>query len=143
MIWIVNGLRQPNDKEKFIHFWRCTVPIKEKVEIWKFKGSVEKCPLLRDWAGSNTPVFFDFGEDFLLGILPKDPSEEERYIVGIERKSLIESLHRSPQKSFRSLLTNWLFSIVSSQPKRAISSSQSPQSKGANYGRGRYARRPL
>lgn len=137
MIWIVNGLRQPNDKEKFIHFWRCTVPIKEKVEIWKFKGSIEKCPLLRDWADSNAPVFFDLGEDFLLGLLPKDFSEEERYLVGIERKTLVASLHRSPEKSFKRLWIDWAFSIVNSQPKKTVS----PQAQQSNHSPSRYGRR--
>ena len=59
MLWIVNGARQPNDKEKFINLWRCSVPVKGKVEMWKLKGSFEKCPLLRDWAESSAPVFFE------------------------------------------------------------------------------------
>ncbi|MBS0656035.1 MAG: hypothetical protein JSR46_09675 [Verrucomicrobia bacterium] len=111
--------------------------------MWKLKGNFEKCPLLRDWADSNVPVFFDLGEDFLLGILPKDPSEEERYLVGIDRKVLIASLYPAPEKSFKRLWIDWIFSIVNSQPKKVVLSSQNPQSQGARYGRGRYSRRPL
>ena len=141
MIWVVNGTRQPNDKEKFINVWKCSVPVNGKVEIWRLKGSFEKCPLLRDWADSNAPVFFDFGEDMLLGILPKSTSEEERYIVGIDRNALIASLYPAQEKSFRKLLSGWIFSIVNSQPKnKGASSSQSLQAQRPNYSARRYGR---
>jgi len=139
MIWIVNGTKRPNDKAKFINSWKCSAPIKEKVEIWKLNDAFEKCPLLRDWADSNAPVFFDFGEDFLLGILPKDPSEEKRYIVGIDRSALIASFYPAQQKSFRRLMIEWAFSIMNSQPqKKTAVTLQNPQT---NYAFGRYSRR--
>lgn len=120
IIWIVNGTRRPNDKKQFINSLRFSVRITEKDYIWRLKSSYEECPLLRDWADSKAPVFFDFDEDFLLGILPKDPSTEERYLVGIDRKTLITSLHRTPEKSFQTIMTSWIFSIVRSLPKKAI-----------------------
>lgn len=142
MVWIVNGIRLPNDKEKFINSWKCSVPVKGKGEIWKLKGGFERCPLLRDWADSNAPVFFDFGENFLLGILPKDPSDEERYIVGIDRCALIESFYPAKEKNFRRLVIDWVFSIVNSQPKqKSISSAQNLEPQKINYALGRYGRR--
>jgi len=142
MIWIVNGTERPNDKAKFINAWKCSVPIKGKVEIWKLNDGFEKCPLLRDWADSSAPVFFDFGEDFLLGILPKDPSEEKRYMVGIDRSALIASFYPTQEKSFRRLIIDWAFSIVNSQPqKKTVAPSQNLQPQKVNYAFGRYSRR--
>lgn len=142
MLWIVNGTRRPNDKETFINLGKCTVPVKGKGEMWKLKGGFEKCPLLRDWGDSNAPVFFDFGENFLLGILPKDPSDEERYMVGIDRNALIESFYPAKEKSFKRFWIDWFFSIGNSQQKKkTVSSSQNPQPQQINYALGRHSRR--
>lgn len=122
IIWIVNGTRRSKDKEKFIHLWRNSVPIKGKNEIWKLQDNFEKCPLLQDWRDSNAPVFFDFREGFLLGLLPK--TEEERYIVGIDRKTLITSLSPNQKKNYQSLLYEWISSILKSNPKNSKRSSR-------------------
>lgn len=133
MIWIVDGTKQAGDKEKFINIWRNSTLVNRYEELWELKGGFEKCSLLQTWNDSSAPVFFDFGENILLGLLPKEPSGA-RYGVGINRNALIESLGPEKEKSFRTLLYRWMLLILKSQPKKEIAlSQQRPQPQKTNY----------
>lgn len=62
MMWIVDGLRRLRDSPNFSAALRTATVINLNpltVSIPTNKGA-----LLRDWSGSNVPVFFDFGDAF-------------------------------------------------------------------------------
>ncbi len=107
MIWIVDGTRRLRDKKKFIEVLEDAVPVDGKTGLRRLRPYFDECALLRDWVGSNVPVFFDFGEDILWGILPKT-IEEEAYVFKVERNALISSLRSELQiNSFEALLKDF------------------------------------
>jgi hypothetical protein len=60
MVWIVDGLRRVKDRSQFFASVRV-----DRVAIPKpltFSFALNEGALLRDWAGSRVPVFFDFGD---------------------------------------------------------------------------------
>ena len=106
MLWIVDGTRRLRDKAKFfdeIEFTNC-VDGRDDNRILKGLRST----LLCDWSVSNVPVFFDFGEDTLWCIFPKN-TEERRYLFRVERSVLLTSLVPESQLSYPldRLLSNW------------------------------------
>lgn len=95
MVWIVDGTRRSRDKDKFMD----VLEYSEKVDGNSNKRIIRhfyKCALLRDWDGSNAPVFFDFGEDVLWGFVSKT-IEDRKYVFRFERNILIASLHPAAQ----------------------------------------------
>lgn len=60
MVWVVDGLRRTRDRPRFFKALSCALVVRGKpltLSIPKVEGA-----LLRDWANSRAPVFFDFGE---------------------------------------------------------------------------------
>jgi competence protein CoiA len=60
LAWIVNGTRRKRDKPQFFEALEQGTPIGQKPLVMRV--SLDKCALLREWAGSRKPVFLDFGE---------------------------------------------------------------------------------
>ena len=52
----------------------------------------DKCVLLREWAGSHAPIFFDFGEEVLWWLFSKSPNGPV-YVAPFSRTDFIE-IHR-------------------------------------------------
>ncbi len=60
MVWIVDGLRRKRDRSQFFNALRDARFVNSKrLTLSVFS---DECALLRDWADSGVPVFFDFGE---------------------------------------------------------------------------------
>ena len=51
----------------------------------------DKCTLLREWAGSNTPIFFDLGEAELLWWLLGTSTNGLAYLTPYSRAKFIET----------------------------------------------------
>ena len=60
MIWVVDGLRRKQDRVKF--FASLGTPIGGSGKLRIFSVPSNKGALLRDWAASRVPVYFDFGD---------------------------------------------------------------------------------
>lgn len=107
MIWIVDGKKRSRDKDTFMRVWKYSKLVDGRVAFRSLQGFIGKCALLRDWGGRNVPVFFDFGEEMLLGLLPVT-KEKKVYLCSVERNVLIASLLQAPQmNSFEALMKGW------------------------------------
>lgn len=112
MIWIIDGTRRLRDKNKFFDEIEWVERINNKRDHLVLESHSDKCELLRDWSKSSAPVFFDFGEDLLWALLPKN-KEGRSYIFGVDCNILINSLNPTPQLnySFEMLFKEWTGSI--------------------------------
>jgi hypothetical protein len=69
MVWVVDRLRRVRDRPRFFEaFGRASSSSRPKASKVKDKPltyalRTDEHPLLRDWADSHSPVFFDFGDD--------------------------------------------------------------------------------
>ncbi len=105
MVWVVDGTTRSSDKGKFEEY---SEPVNGSAKVRRLRDYFDKCALLRDWSGNKAPVFFDFGEDVLWGLLPKTITIEGRYLVSIKRDLLIGLLLAGPQQcNFKTLWKGW------------------------------------
>src|SRR6266576_2715857 len=95
LIWVVDGTRRKRDRAQLIRAWNDGVP---------FRGSrlvrnafSDDCGLLREWAGSNVPIFFDLGEMEQLWWLFAKSTNAWVYLAHFPRAQFIEC-HRSPAR---------------------------------------------
>jgi competence protein CoiA len=89
LVWVVDGTRLKRAKTQFIEAWDCGKPLGsgEGVRI----VFVNECSLLREWASSQAPIFFDFGEEVLWWLIAG--STEGRVWIGkYPRAEFIEVL---------------------------------------------------
>lgn len=123
MLWIVNGKRRLRDKDKFADSWLFANSVAGKEDLRQTSGP--RCPLLRDWCENSVPVFFDFGEDILWGLLPKT-TEGKEYLFKIPKAELIAMLELATEltDSFGTLIKNhaWTVScaIAASENRRRV-----------------------
>ncbi|OEJ67734.1 competence protein CoiA [Magnetovibrio blakemorei] len=61
MVWVVDGLRRKNDLKQFAESVRYGSSIFKKPLI--VTVHLFECRLVKEWASSHVPVFFDFGEE--------------------------------------------------------------------------------
>lgn len=107
MIWIVDGTRRLRDKDTFIEVWKYSTFIDGRAELRRLHERISQCALVRDWSNRNVPVFFDFGEQVLLGLLPKT-KENKVHLCSIDRCVLAASMSlESPKDSFEYILKGW------------------------------------
>jgi competence protein CoiA len=96
VVWVVDGLRRKRDRSQFLNALKsgglvCRTPL-----TWFI--SSEACALLRDWADSRVPVFFDLGdyepgdifrsEPVLWRLDPKSP-KGWAHLVAVRRANFI------------------------------------------------------
>jgi competence protein CoiA len=111
MIWIVDGTRRLRDKDTFLDIWKYSSRVDGNADLRRLQEPFGGCALLRDWGSSNAPVFFDFGDEILLGLLPKT-KENRVHVCSIERNALITSLCCEIQtNSFEALSKRWVHLI--------------------------------
>jgi len=91
LIWVVNGKRRDRDLAQFSRAWtkgESRDPFSSKRRISSPDGA-----LLRDWARSDTHVFFDFGQDLpLWWVFPKS-DDMRAYVQHISRAQFVR-IHR-------------------------------------------------
>lgn len=100
LIWIVDGKRRTKDHQKFVEaISRAEVISNSPLCIRKINQ--HGCNLINDWADSNSPVFFDFGETIKSGdslievvwwLLPKDHNGERKYLMLEPKLRLVQRL---------------------------------------------------
>ena len=91
LIWVVDGLRQKRDKDQFLKAWGEGTPVGAQSPVRR--AFSDDCRLLQEWSGSPGPVFFDFGEDRMLGWLLAKRPQGPVYIAPFPRAEFIE-IHR-------------------------------------------------
>ena len=92
LIWVVNGTRRKRDRVQLIRAWEEGVPVGGNSLVRK--AFSDDCGLLREWAGSNAPIFFDLGETERLWWLFAKNTNGSAYFVPYPRAPFIEC-HRS------------------------------------------------
>lgn len=91
LVWVVNGLRRKRDSMRFLNAWNEGVPVMANSQVRS--AFLDSCVLLREWAGSNSPIFFDLGERQVLWWLYA--KSKMAYLGYYPRVQFIES-HRGP-----------------------------------------------
>jgi hypothetical protein len=91
LIWVVDGTRRKRDRAQFVKAWNQGVPVGGNLQLRR--AFSDGCVLLREWAGSNAPIFFDFGEVQLLWWLLARSADGPTYLAPYSRATFIES-HR-------------------------------------------------
>jgi hypothetical protein len=91
VIWVVDGTRRKRDVAQLINVWNEGVPIGSNPLLRK--AFLDNCTLLREWAGSNTPIFFDLGEAERLWWLLATSTNGLAYLAPYSRAKFIEN-HR-------------------------------------------------
>lgn len=122
MIWIIDGTKRSRDKDKFIDVWENhSLPLDVKVEVRRLFNYYAGCALLRDWLGSNVPVFFDFGEDMLWGLLSKTIKKgTHEYAFIIKRDQLLSFLLPASTMSLETLLKSLTEFITSKEALHSL-----------------------
>ena len=152
LVWVVDGTRRKKDISQFSNVLKEGERISERPPLLRMKGFLDKCALLRDWADSHAPVFFDFGEEARLWwLLPNSPDGKRDYVIAFSRAEFIKLHHdgaTQATQTFEEVLksANGLVSDLNSRlPARPLDQIPPPLMKDFDYWRGRiiYARIPL
>ena len=91
LVWIVDGVKRKRDKFHFFNAWQKSIEVSAQAWLVRRVFS-DECVLLREWADSRVPIFFDFGEGNVLWWLTKG-SDGRVYIAQFQRDDFIKS-HR-------------------------------------------------
>lgn len=89
--WVVDGTRRKRDRAQFLNAWKEGSSVGANSPVRRVFS--DECTLLREWAGSHAPVFFDFGEEQVLWWLLSKSSDWSVYIAPFPRSAFIE-IHR-------------------------------------------------
>ena len=92
LIWVVDGTRRKRDRAQIIRAWQENVTVAGN--SWVRKAYSDECALLREWGGSNAPVFFDLGDEEWLWWLVGRSTNGWAYLNPFSRAQFIE-WHRS------------------------------------------------
>jgi competence protein CoiA len=85
MVWIVDGTRRSRDRSQLLSAVEQATTISP--ELWRLRGALEDCALLRDWHESSVQVVFDFGDDVLWFLFPLGG---RAYIATFSRVGFVE-----------------------------------------------------
>ena len=91
LIWVVDGTRRKRDRAQLLNAWKEGVPVGAHSLIRR--AFSDNCVLLREWAGSDAPIFFDLGEVQVLWWLFAKSTDGPAYVAPYSRATFIES-HR-------------------------------------------------
>jgi hypothetical protein len=94
LVWVVDGARRKRDRTQLLNAFEQGVPVGPMGRNSPVRRAFsDECALLREWAGSPAPIFFDFGEEVLWWLLAKSP-DGRVYVARFPRAQFIE-IHRS------------------------------------------------
>ncbi len=91
LIWVVDGTRRKRDFPQFCEAVNRGSPVGSNSLIRI--GLSNECAILREWVGSQAPVFLDFGSDQDLWWILKGTADGSAYVARFPRSQLIE-IHR-------------------------------------------------
>ncbi|GEM_PF-4817493 len=89
LVWVVNGTRRRRDRVQFANVWNEGLQLNSSVRL----VDSDKCLLLKEWASSHWPIFFDFREEHVLWWLLHRSKNKDRlvYVAPFARADFIES----------------------------------------------------
>ncbi len=90
LIWVVHAKKRKRDQAKFIKLLNEGMQPFKNIPLLKLRGFLDECALLRDWAGSPAPIFFDFDETSTLWYLLPHSSVTQAYVVKFSKEYFIE-----------------------------------------------------
>ncbi len=88
LIWVVDGTRRKRDIVQLLKAWNEGVPVGENSPVRKTFS--DSCVLLREWAASNAPIFFDLGELEMLWWLFATSTNGSAYVAPYPRAMFVE-----------------------------------------------------
>ena len=91
LAWVVNGARRKRDMQQFKNALNRSIGVGSNSRIRKTLA--DNCMLLKEWGGSDVPVFFDFGAGPTLWWLLKGAAEGTAYVAPFARKDFVD-IHR-------------------------------------------------
>lgn len=91
LVWVVNGVRRKRDSAQFLNAWNEGVPVVANLPVRR--AFAHECVLVREWAGSHAPIFFDFGEEQALWWLLSTSLDGPTYVEQFPRSAFIK-IHR-------------------------------------------------
>jgi hypothetical protein len=91
LVWVVDGTRRKRDGKQFFEALNNGALLVAKLPIVQVRS--DECALLREWAGSQAPIFFDFGSEQVLLWLIAGRPHGPAYVGPVSRASFIE-MHR-------------------------------------------------
>jgi competence protein CoiA len=91
LVWVVDGTRRKRDKAQFAKALNNGTPVSTKPLVRRVLS--DECVLLREWAGSHAPIFFDFGGGQALWWLLAGRPDGPAYVAPFSRAVFIE-IHR-------------------------------------------------
>jgi len=91
LIWIIDGTRRKRDEPKFSEVWESGDQVKVNFPLRTVVS--DDCALIREWADTDAPVFFDFGESVPLWCLLPGSVNGKAFIGTFFRKGFLE-FHR-------------------------------------------------
>jgi hypothetical protein len=92
LIWVVDGTRRKRDRAQLINAWKASVPVGRNSLVRR--AFSDDCRLLREWAGSNGPIFLDLGDTEALWWLLAKSTNGSAYLHMFSRAQFI-AWHRS------------------------------------------------
>ena len=84
-------MRRKRDRAQFLKAWEEGARVGANSPVRR--AFSDDCRLLQEWAGSPAPVFFDFGEEHMLGWLLAKRPNGPAYIAPFQRAIFI-GIHR-------------------------------------------------
>lgn len=91
LVWVVDGMRRKRDGKQFIEALNNGARLDARLSVVQVRS--DECALLREWAGSRAPIFFDFGAEQMLFWLIAGRPDGPAYVGPVSRASFIE-MHR-------------------------------------------------
>jgi hypothetical protein len=92
LIWLVDGTRRKRDAEKFFAAWHEGSPVGNSSFVRRLRAV--ECALVREWADSHAPIFFDFGDERGLWWLTSGRPGGLAYVAPFPHADFI-NIHRS------------------------------------------------
>lgn len=89
LVWVVNATRRSRDAPQLLKGWEQGRPVGDG---FVRRILSEECRLLREWADSHVPTFFDSGEDSLWWLLKAD-RDHWAYLAKFPRAQFLQ-IHR-------------------------------------------------
>jgi len=91
LVWVVDGTRRKRDEKQLFQALNNGVQLDAKLPIKRVRS--DECTLLREWAGSHAPIFFDLGSERALVWLIAGRPDGPAYVGPVSRANFIE-MHR-------------------------------------------------
>jgi competence protein CoiA len=98
LVWVVDGTRLKRAKSQFMKTWGGGMPLGSGNALRKV--FLDECALLREWAGSQSPIFFDFGEEHLWWLIANS-GDGRLYVGQFPRAEFIETLRGGTEQAPR------------------------------------------